>query len=784
MSDPAGFGGSETERGDTAWLPLDARDSLPAPMWQRRFVEAVLRHRGVVLALVAAVSLAAAAGAARLEFRTDLEVWFLDGDPTLVSYREFKERFGADRIAVVGLVAPDVFEPGVLSRVDRLTRALEQAPHVSRVSSLTTARVARAIDGSIEIADLVETLPSDGSEAATLRGVALAHPIVSRTLVSADGRATAIVVELTPGANRPEGQAAFVAAARRILDDAGGDGIRLHFAGSPVLAESMIELSQRDFGRFTPLGLLMLLAIGFAVFRRLSAALIPLPVVILATLWTFGLMGGLGIPLTVISPMLVMLILAVGVADTIHVLADYYRYQMQGEVPREAVVKSVSHLLVPCFCTSATTVGGLLALRVSDLAPLGEFGVLAAAGVSFAFVLSVTLVPVILHLAKPPDARFVERQRSGPLLRLLDRLGHRTARGSRVTLAAGATVVLLAAVAASRVAVVANPLNFFDEDYPMRRDTAAIDEALGGTATIEFLVETAEGGLQDPDTLRRLDDFERWLERRPGVTSALSVVDVYKDLDRVFREREDGAVPASRALAAQYGLLLEGEDDFDRLVQSNYSVGRISARVRLSNADVVIDELPAVEREIGKRFGDGIEVEATGFVRLVTKMDVYLIRSQLRSFLLAVALITLTMMVILRSVALGLFSLIPNLVPILLGVAFMALAGIPLDQGTIMIPSIALGLVVDDSVHFLYRYRAHAISGLAREEALHRTTTETGRPILVTSLILAAGLSTLLAGSFQPAVYFGLIAALVVLVALGATLLLLPAALVLLRPRL
>lgn len=332
------------------------------------------------------------------------------------------------------------------------------------------------------------------------------------------------------------------------------------------------------------------------------------------------------------------------------------------------------------------------------------------------------------------------------------------------------------------IEVGSNPMNYFRKSAHVRQDTEALDRALGGTTSVEFLVETDADGLKDPETLRKLDTFQDWLEEQPGITRTLSVVDSLKELNRVMSDGSaaSAVVPSSSALAAQLYLLLEGEDDFDSSVQDDYSVARITARVSLSKANELTARVPVIEAKIREKFDQGkVHVKPTGFVKLMGDMETYLISSQIRSFLIAFAVITAMMMLLLRSPRLGLFSMIPNLLPVLMGIGFMSAVGIELDPGTVMIGGIALGLVVDDTVHFLVRLRRRELQGESVPVAIRHAMTDAGRPIIITSVVLSAGFSILGLGSFAPNVYFGLVSALIIVLALLCDVLVMPAALLL-----
>lgn len=761
--------------------------SVPTP-WAERLFAAMLRRRRLVLAALTAVSIAAAWSCAGLRFDASIEIWFLDDDPTLVSYHAFGDRFGADEVLVIGAFADDVFSPAALAVVHDVTEAVAEAPHVHRVRSLTRTRIARAPGGGmVRIGPLIDGLPDDAAAADEVRAAADEVRALRGVMYAEDYKATAIVVELDQEANDFDSKVALVDAVREVLARHDDGPVRWRMSGSPPLDEAFYRYSQRDFVVFLPVTFAVVLLSMVVAFRRLSATVIPLSVVALTNVWLFGLMAALDLPLNLVSSGLGALVLAVGVADSVHVISDYYAWLRRGLDPDEAVVKATATMLVPCLFTSLTTAAGMLSLLVSDLAPIREFGWLAAAGVMIAFFLSMTWIPCILRAAKPPDPAFVEATRRGLIARALGAVARPAPAASRRRLLIGVVLTALSVFGMTRLDVGANPMSYFHPGDPIRQHTEAIDAALGGSTTLEFLVQAGEQGLKEPANLARLDAFQRWLEGLEGVHRAFSVVDSLMELRRVFTsgEAEDYLLPDSRPLVAQLGLLIEGEDDFAAMVADDWSTGRISAQVGLASGQHLASELDSITARaavVGE--GSALVVEPTGFITLMSRMEAYLLDSQMRSFGAAFVFVSLLLIILLRSWRLGLFSLIPNVIPVAMGLGLMAAVGIPLDPGTVMIGSIALGLVVDDSVHFLVRLRREIAAQATLEDAVAATVTGAGRPIVLTSVVLACGFSVLVLGSFMPNIYFGAVSAAVVLFAMVCDLVLLPAALLVIRPRL
>ena len=746
----------------------------------------MLRHRVAVIIVVLLITGLAAWSAARIEFDNSLEIWLLEDDDALQTYERFLERFEADDVVVVGVFADDVLSPAALATIDRLTTAAAEIKFVVRVRSLTNLRVSGGAGGDIRIEPLVDEIPTTTTAAAAVRARVLANTLVRGSAITEDASAAAVIAYIHPDNITEESGRSGVArdfAALLETERRSNPDVELVMSGGPPLDEAFVRYTERDFMVFGPvMFVLVLLSVLFA-FRRWTAALIPMSVVIIATVWTFGMLPAIGFKLNVVSSGLVGLILAVGIADSVHILADYYQELMKGKARQQAVRDSLAHLIVPCLFTSMTTAAGMLSLTVSQLRPVRDFGIAAAAAVVIAFLLSVTLVPAILSVVRPPDPAFIEAQKTGPMSRLIALLARPTKASSVVVVVVFFTALIGAGWGLSTLEVAgSNPMNYFLPDDPIRQQTDRIDDALGGSASVEVVVTAEDSGLLEPEKLARLKTAQTRIESIDGVAWSLSYVDLLEDLNHVVTGT--ASIPESSEMVAQLSLLLEGEEGFEDFVRQEYSVGRITAAVKLSQATDLIASLPALRSDLTKLFSaGGMSVELTGLTMLMGQVETYLVKSQIESFSVAMLVVSLMMMLLLRSVKLGLFSMIPNCAPIIMGLGFMALVGIALDPGTVMIGSIALGLVVDDTVHFLVRFRGRLDAGDTIEEAIAETMRQAARPLVVTSMVLAAGFAVMMLASFTPNIYFGMVSAVVILLALVADLVALPAFLVLIRPK-
>ncbi len=730
--------------------------------------------RALVLLTIVSITAIAAVGASRLRFDNSVEVWFAENDVAVQTYRELNDAFETQAVLAVGAFAPDVLTSDSLAAIDRVTSAVESLPSVQRVRSITNVRVATST-GS----DLVIARALDGLSPRAIRE----HPLLSNKLVAEDSGSALIVVTVRWQRRGDQQEIRdLVDGVQSILhEESRRSSLTWRVAGNPRIDVAFSEYSERDLLVFGPLLLAAVVLITLALFRRFSLALLPLAVVAIANIWTFGLMGALGWTLNAVSTGVVILILAVGVADSIHVISEYQATLRELDDRGEAIAEALRHLFMPCLFTSVTTAAGMLSLLVSDLVPVQQFGVAAAVGVMVAFLLTLTLVPALLGWLPPPRSASPSSGRTG---RLIDRLAAPSPSSSRVVALVFVALVGVSTWATATLRVQSgNPLEFFLPDDPVREDASAIDDALGGTSALEVLVRGSDGALLEPDALDRVARLQRLIDSTDGVSWSLSYVDLLIDVQQKMSGR--GGLPESQAAASQLALMLEGEEDFGAYVQSDYALGRVTHAVRLSRSAPLIARLPGLQRQIETELNTPtLRFELTGVMKLIAATERYLVESQSRGFAIALLVVTLMLMLLLRSWRLGLLSMIPNCGPVLIGLGGMSAVGIPLDPGTVMVGSICLGLVVDDSAHFLTRLRRELRAGADLEAAISGAMHGTARALISTTVVLTVGFGLFALASFAPNRNFGLISAAIVMLALVADLVVLPAILVLIRPRL
>jgi predicted RND superfamily exporter protein len=751
-----------------------------------RLFSLIVHHRLAVIVLLGVITATLGYFAARIEFDNSIESYFLESD--LRDYDRFLEEFGTDEIIVVAFGGEDVFSIENFALIDSLSRRLEELSHVRRVISLTTAQIVLGREDSVDFRDLTPTLPSTPPELEEIRSRAFADPIIPGTLVSLDGRNTAIVAEIDHIIGEFDYKVRLLGEIRALLADLGpATGKSFAIGGTAVLDDAMFRYTERDQVLFFPVMIILIVSVMYLMFGRVATTFLPLAVVLIAVVWTYGFMALMGYKINIISTIIGPLLMAVGIADSMHVIADYLQEaSRRGATTLESIRRSFRSVLAPCVMTSVTTILGLLALLSADLVPIRQFGLVAAVGVFAALVVTFLLLPILLAMI--PVARVVSQQRieSGRITALLSWLGAWHAGRAAVVLVACLVAAAPTACSLRQLSVGTNSLDYFRQRDPVRTDTEWIDAKIGGTTSLEFLIEAdAQDALTEPALLERMESFQTYLKGVHGITKVFSVTDVLKTLNRAFHAGEEQAfrIPDSPALVAQELLVVDGTEDLDALLSRDRRRARITARVAMDSSRELAHKMPEIEARMRQTFGDAARVTPTGIIYLMHQMEDYLLSSQVKSFLLAFVVVTLAMAAALRSLKLGALAMIPNLLPIVVVLALMPVLDIPLDVGTVMLACVALGLVVDDTTHFLYRLKEQGRQTPDTREAIARAIDLSGRPIVFTSIVLTLAFSVLVLASFNPVTNFGILAGMVIVLALIFDLVVLPALVGYLRPK-
>ncbi len=766
----------------------DPPSPAPVSRLNRALVGFIARRPGLAIAAGLLTVLVLAPGLGKLEADFTHRGFFWDDDPKIRAFDAFQRRFGNDDIVSLTMHSPSgIFDQDSVKLLRELTERMWMVPEVIRVDTLINFNWVHPVGDDI----LIEPLLPEGltdAQLAERKRVALEHETLPGYLVSRDGNTAVVNARIKPGFEKSSDARGIVLATRAIVAKLQGRGDhRIRIGGGPTLTYAFEEASRADVARLAPLAIGIAAVFLLALLRSALAIGLSISVVLLSTLGAFGLAGHAGLVQTAMSTAVPTILIAVGIADTVHVIIGFVDLLRRGVPQREAAHRALTRNLLPTFLTSLTTAVGFLSFITANLKPLSVLGVMAGFGTLLAWLLTqlvvggaIFLLPFRVRPLPPERAARTERQAN----RLIDFVARR--RWPII----GVTVVLSSAalIYALGVDVSSDPVKYFRRGTPAREANEFAQSSLGGGRAVELVVESgAEEGIKDPAFLSRVDALRTWLLAQPHISKVISVLDVMKQMNRALHEGAPAEyrLPNDRESVAQLLLLYtmglpQGMDLNDQI-----SVKNDALRVTVVNTVNTSRETVALVHRIeAQARALGLEVSGTGKYYLYQNTNDYVVDSFVQSLWFANLAIGLIMMLFLRSVKLGIISMLPNVVPLFAGGALLRFIGQPLDMGTVLVASITLGISIDDTSHVLANFVRLRQQGEPPLEALKAVMAHAGPALLSTNGILIVAFASFATAQFTPNIFMGILTAFILTLALVADVFFTPALLLVgVKPR-
>ena len=756
----------------------------PVGPFEARFAERVVRSRWAIIAASLILVTIAAGGGAYLQFSTDYRIFFSKDNPELLAYEALENTYGKTENVLFMIVpkAGDASAEPALKAAVWLTERAWQTPYSSRVDSIANFQHTTADGDDLLVRDLVDPAKlGDAGERARIRSTALDDPRLRGSLLARDGRVSAVnvTVEL-PEEDQAVRVPEVAGFARELAAEAEKrfPGVDVRVVGTVIINDTFSQASVDSQEVFLPASLAIMALVLILLTRGFAGVAATGLVMVFSILVSMGMGGWVGLPFTPPTAPAPTIVLMIVVANCVHLLVTLQQRLRAGDTKHAAVVEAVRVNLHPVFLASATTALGFLSMNFSEVPPYRHLGNFVAFGIVASFLLSVTFLPALLSLL-PMRARPSERRNDAAMAAIAEFVVRR-----RTALLWGSVAVVLALLAA----IPRNDLNdvlvhFFDESTEFRQDTDFLDERLSGNTLLEYsLHASAPGGVTDPAFLENVSAFADWYRKQPETRHVEVITDTFRHLNRSMHGDDPAAyrLPASRDLAAQYLLLYELSLprglDLNNRIDTTKSATRMTVTTRtLSSADVLA--LNARARTWLKGNAPKIaRVDSTGPALLFAHIGQRNIRAMLLGTAAALFGISIILIAAFRSLRLGLISLVPNFAPAVMGFGVWGLAVGQVGLALSVVVAMTIGIVVDDTVHFLSKYRrARRDLGHSPEDAVRHAFQTAGRALVTTTAVLVAGFLILLLSPFVPTAQVGLLTAMIIGFALVADLLLLPA---------
>jgi len=715
----------------------------------------------VLIAVMAVMTGLAVLGSAKVGVDNAVEVWFPGDDPALVAYHGFLDTFGNDEVVVIGVHSTDgILTEDGLRQIAAVGEAAEQVTGIARVRSIVTEPFVRGSLNSLEVA------PIQGAQEATaLLGV---DPLAS-ALVSEDQRTALVLAEMEAMGDidaRRDGILADLRDAVLAVDPGSS------FAGIGVVYAALNQASTVDAAIVIGASYLLILVLARLLLGRWRPVVLTLTVVGLGAVWLLGLYGASGRDINMVTMVMPTLVLVIGVSDCVHMLVHVAATPRE-LAPLERVKAGVGAVIWPCLFNTLTTAMGFLALASAPMPVIQDLGIFCALGLVAAFVVSLLLCTLFAMSASCLPVI----SSTGWIQRVVDAMARLAVRHPGRVLVVSGFVTLLSILGMTRIEVDTYSIDFLFPDHPARVDSDRLEAEFGPYTPLEFVVHS-EDGVRRPEVLQAVASWQDIMESDPRVGWTRSVSDVVENLDRIMSGNTEGRVPDEAASLDQILFLFEADADanIDRFIDPTDTQLRVTVGVPMTSAKVFGETIASLEAMADLPAGS--RIEAAGYIPLYVRIMDHIVESQLSSFAIAFVVIFSLIGLLFRSFRMVVLAIPANLLPVCVTLGVMGAAGIRLDVATVTIAAIVLGLVVDDTTQFLYRYRVMSERHEDISVVVVETVKSVGRPMLITTVILAGGFSVLALAAIKSVAYFGILLAIALTSAVLADLIVIPALLV------
>jgi len=745
--------------------------------------ENVLKFRWLIIAGFILITALLASQIPKAKMNPDMLTYMPEKMESRLNKNRIEQLFGATEMIMVLLETDDVLNLETLKRVKKISRKMKRIKGIDKVISLFELKQIKSEDGAMMVDPAVRRIPSNDTERNILRAEIWENDMVYGNVVSEDFKVTAVIGMVKSGIS----DEILLAEIEQLIQDNPGNE-QIHIGGTPYSRYQTGYNTQKDLSRLLPLGLLIMLIFLYICFRQWRGVFLPFLVVLMSIFFSMGLIPLLGWQITVITIILPVILIAVANDYGIHMIAKYQEDNIPGNSfnKRQLAKRMFSNLGIPILLTGLTTMVGMLCLQGHIMIPAGQLGVLAAAGIVFALAASLFFIPAVVSLlpkAKPLLLSGTAGKRKFVLDRILGRLGALVSGHPKLVIKSAIIFTILTFIGVFLVSVNTDPINYYEEDHPVAISANLINKNLGGFFPISIVFK---GDIKEPAILKKIDQLEREIESYPEVGNTLSIARVVRQMNRILNAEsgmEYDDIPRYRNAVAQYFELynMSGDaQDFEKMVDFNYEYALITARINTSSTPV----LRRVVDRIKNSIKDDPDVYLVGGIADVfSDLSTKVVNGQFISLALALVMVFLLLMVLFRSFSAGIISIIPLIISMAILFGLMGLLNIELNVATAMLSSIMIGVGIDYTIHFLWRYKEERHNGLTYEKAVRRTLLTTGRGILFNAFSVIIGFAMLLLSSFVPVRFFGFLVVVSIFACLIGALVVIPALIIVIKPK-
>lgn len=754
-----------------------------------RYSKFIIKHPRSVFFTLTAIALLAVYPALQIETDFNLEGFYPEDDQVIADYDLLESEFGRDdNTILIGFSHPELFSQSVLTDIRQISDSLSQIDHVDDVYSLWNASELQQSNGMINFDPHLTDDIIENSSPDSLRNQITSDPFLRGFLISSDGSATALAIQINEEKNTYSNRNQIIDSINDILSYH-QEKYTFHISGIPFYRNQYVNMLNTEIIGYISISSLLIIFLLWYLYRTIWGILFPMIIVWATLLFTIAIMQLTGGYLEIMSSTIAPILLCVGVADSIHMISKYDDARENGKGKMPSITEMMKTLGSATFLTSVTTAIGFASLLSSSVVPMKKFGIYTAIGVFLAYLITIVFLPAALRMSRK---KRVVNEKSSSFYPLISRWLQKLTALNRMyygkVLIIALIVTLGFSIGMKDLTVNGKVYDDISDDTKIMQDSRFFTEQIAPQFPLEFIVNfnKPEGALT-ADAVRKSFELEQRLLEYPEIARVTGLHTLIKEVHSLFNyeTKEASALPDTDQAVAQYVLLLEvsGSDELYRLVDFDYSKLRITAFTEDAGSKRINEIKNNLQQDVDELFKDE-SVVITGTTILSADLTDKIVYSLAWSIIIALFAITAIMVLLFRDLRLILIALIPNLIPLIIVAGVMGLFNIDIKPSTAVIFTIALGIAVDDSIHYLARLRIETQRRNALFPALSATTIRTGRAIIITSMILIAGFGTLITSSFTSTAMMGILVCTTIFSAVISDLFVLPSLFYWLNPKL
>lgn len=755
-------------------------------MDKKTFALKIIKYRWYIVFLAPIITvLLFVANIKNVGVETDWKIWFDEDSKVMRNFEHFKETFGSDDRVLIAIRSEDgIFQKDILKNIQTMTNELWETKYVARVDSITNFQHSYASNED-EDEIIVEEFLSDidaltKEQLKHKEEIALKDVQTKGLLISSDAKAAVIMVRMVYSKNlKPDDYIKMFKKVENIIEKHKIPNVQYHNVGVPAYTNAFIGAIQSNVAKFMPILLLTVILLLIVIFRNIWSVILPISIVILTTLFIAGFTFAIGYKLNTLTSMFPIFVIAIGIADSIHIFWTWFHKRKEGLDNEQSIVFSIQKNFKPALITSLTTFMGFLSLGISKIIPLQAFGIVVATGAVVAFVLSIAFLPAMLSVLNPKVKK--QEYKTKKLKVLVKNYTNFVVDNDKKIVLASFTLIIFSIIGFKDVNVDTEFLKQFDESTQIRKSAQFVQDNIGGTIPIEIIIDSKEkSGINESEFMKDVDSFSKaFAQRYERIRHISSLADIVKKYNQLMNGNKEQfySIPNSKELISQYMLLYslslpQGMGINDLMdVDSRYL--RVTAMINIASELEKLEMYTWTDEwwKTNSKYTASVE----GLTMISGHMRTELTDTMIKSISLALLFVTLIFWYAFKSKFFMLVSTIPNIIPLLVAIGITGWIGINVDLGMAIVFVVIIGVAVDDTVHFLAKYKAAQEKGKSVVESIEESLLLSGSAIIITTVVLVLGLGTFLFSDFTLYSNFGFISSISLFLAMVLDLLLLPA---------